>query len=114
MRGNYLWPAIWGSAFAIDDPMNQPLADLFGVVMGTSHQEPMMRSTPIEWNIFGNGTWDYATNAQNVYEYFVNGTERAKPYESLFTLGMRGAGDRKWVSFRVLTYKANAINSPAL
>ena len=49
-----------------------------------------MRSTPIEWNIFGNGPWDYSTNSQNIYNYWVVGTERAKPYESIFTIGMRG------------------------
>ncbi|KAL0952642.1 hypothetical protein HGRIS_006887 [Hohenbuehelia grisea] len=93
LKGNYLWPAMWGSAFGIDDPFNQPLADLFGVVMGTSHQEPMMRSTPNEFNLFGVGKYDYTTNAENIQKYWINGTERAKPYESLYTLGMRGAGD---------------------
>lgn len=39
-------PAIWSSAFGIDDSQNQFLADLYGIVMGTSHEEPMMRSTP--------------------------------------------------------------------
>ncbi|KAI0791027.1 hypothetical protein C8Q75DRAFT_890923 [Abortiporus biennis] len=90
MKGNYLWPAIWSSAFAIDDSQNQPLADWWGIVMGTSHQEPMMRGTPIEWNLFGTGPWNYTTNSQNIYNYWVNGTIRAKPFESIFTLGMRG------------------------
>ncbi|KAJ3487914.1 hypothetical protein NLI96_g3210 [Meripilus lineatus] len=93
LKGNYLWPAIWSSAFDIDDPQNQPLADWWGVVMGTSHQEPMMRGTPIEWNLFGSGPWDYTTNSKNIYNYWVAGAERAKPFESIFTLGMRGAGD---------------------
>ena len=107
---------MWGSAFAIDDPLNQYLADMYGVAMGTrfvllsllcrlprhiiylnfgSHHEPMMRATPNEWGIFGEGPWNYTSNSENVYKYFVQGTERARPYESLFTLGMRGEGDRK-------------------
>lgn len=67
--------------------------------MGTSHQEPMMRSTPIEWDLFGSGPWDYTTNSQNIYNYWVVGTERAKPYESIFTLGMRGTWEdpRSWL-----------------
>ncbi|THG97912.1 hypothetical protein EW026_g4183 [Hermanssonia centrifuga] len=93
MKANYLWPAIWSSAFDIDDPENQPLGDWWGIVMGTSHQEPMMRGTPIEWDLFGSGPWDYGVNAQNIYNYWVYGAERAKPYESIFTMGMRGAGD---------------------
>ncbi|WP_276510324.1 glycosyl hydrolase 115 family protein [Longimicrobium terrae] len=52
MRGNYLWPAMWGSAFYADDPQNARLADEYGVVIGTSHHEPMMRAHD-EWRRFG-------------------------------------------------------------
>ncbi|KAI8990382.1 hypothetical protein BD414DRAFT_483452 [Trametes punicea] len=93
LKGNHLWPAQWSSAFGVDDPQNQPLADWYGIVMGTSHEEPMMRSIPVEWNLFGVGPWDYGTNAQFIYNFWVNGTERAKPYENVFTVGMRGNGD---------------------
>lgn len=34
------------SMFAVDDPLDQGIAMYYGIVMGTSHQEPMMRSTP--------------------------------------------------------------------
>ncbi|TCD67740.1 hypothetical protein EIP91_011982 [Steccherinum ochraceum] len=97
MKANYLWPAIWSRrdihAFNVDDPQNQPLADWWGIVMGTSHQEPMMRGTPIEFEMFATGDWNYTTNSKEIYEFWVNGTIRAKPYESIFTIGMRGAGD---------------------
>ncbi|KAJ3491899.1 hypothetical protein NLI96_g361 [Meripilus lineatus] len=93
MKANYLWPAQWSSAFNVDDSLNQPLADLYGIVMGTSHEEPMMRSIPVEWGLFGNGAWDYTTNSDFIYNFWINGTERAKPYESLYTIGMRGNGD---------------------
>jgi hypothetical protein len=79
--------------FAVDDHINQPLADWYGVVMGTSHQEPMARSTPNEWNVFGNGTWSYSTNAAAIRDYWTEGVKRAQPYETLYTIGMRGAGD---------------------
>ena len=60
-----------------------------------SHEEPMMRSIPVEWTLFGQGPWDYSTNAQFIYNFWVNGTIRAKPYENIFTVGMRGDGDCK-------------------
>jgi hypothetical protein len=60
LRANYLWPAQWNSMFNVDDPRSQNMADAYGIVMGTSHTEPMMRSTK-EWNEFGNGTWSWAT-----------------------------------------------------
>jgi hypothetical protein len=84
---------MWGSAFYIDDSKNGQTADNYGIVMGTSHEEPMARSIPIEWNVFGNGTWDYNTNAEYIYDFWVNSTERAKPFETLYTMGMRGNGD---------------------
>ncbi|KZT00286.1 glycoside hydrolase family 115 protein [Laetiporus sulphureus 93-53] len=93
LKANYLWPAMWSSAFGVDDLLNQPLANWYGIVMGTSHEEPMMRSIPVEWTLFGIGPWDYSTNAQNIYNFWVVGAERAKPYENVFTVGMRGDGD---------------------
>ncbi|CAA7262063.1 unnamed protein product [Cyclocybe aegerita] len=92
LKGNYLWPAMWGSAFCVDDPLNQFLADRYGVVMGTSHQEPFMRSTPNEFNS-SRGKWDYTTNTANINQYWLEGAERAKPFESIYTMGMRGFGD---------------------
>ncbi|KAG6839009.1 hypothetical protein C0991_006604, partial [Blastosporella zonata] len=83
--------SIFRSAFAVDDTENQYLANLYGIVMGTSHQEPMMRSTPNEWDLYGNGTWDYTVNADNIKAYWLAGTQRAKPYESVYTVG-QGAG----------------------
>ncbi|KZT03278.1 glycoside hydrolase family 115 protein [Laetiporus sulphureus 93-53] len=93
MKANYLWPAMWSSAFGVDDTLNQPLANWYGIVMGTSHEEPMMRSIPVEWTLFGVGPWDYSTNAQNIYDFWVVGADRGKPYENVWTVGMRGDGD---------------------
>ncbi|KAI8990365.1 hypothetical protein BD414DRAFT_483368 [Trametes punicea] len=93
LKANHIWPAIWSSAFAIDDSLNQPMADYYGIVMGTTHEEPMMRSTPVEWDLFGVGPWDYQVNSKNIYNYWVEGIERSKNYENIITMGMRGAGD---------------------
>lgn len=54
-----------------------------------------MRSIPVEWGLFGQGDWNYTTNSQFIYNFWVNGTERAKPYEGIYTVGMRGDGDCK-------------------
>jgi hypothetical protein len=79
--------------FCIDDPLNQPLADTMGLVYGTSHQEPMARGTPLEFNKFSSGPWDFSLNEQNITQFWVDGVKRAKPFETLYTMGMRGAGD---------------------
>lgn len=104
LKGNYLWPAMWApKAFNDDDPRNKVLADAMGVVMGTSHHEPMTRAQA-EWHrnkeqgITG-GRWDYASNADNLRAFWRGGIERmmskgdGRGYESLVTVGMRGDGD---------------------
>ena len=55
----------------------------------------MTRSIPVEWTLFGVGPWDYSVNKANIYPFWVNGTERAKPYDWIYTVGMRGDGDGK-------------------
>ncbi|MFZ0956460.1 MAG: glycosyl hydrolase 115 family protein [Candidatus Sulfotelmatobacter sp.] len=92
LKANYLWPAMWNSAFNADDPLNPKLADQYGIVMGTSHHEPMMRAWK-EWERSGKGPWDYTANAAELREYWKQGIERNDGYESVITLGMRGNGD---------------------
>ncbi|MDR3734104.1 MAG: glycosyl hydrolase 115 family protein [Acidobacteriaceae bacterium] len=92
LKANYLWPAMWGNAFNEDDPENPRLADEYGIVMGTSHHEPMLRSQQ-EWKRHGSGPWNYATNAKELQSFWRAGVERNKDYESSITIGMRGDGD---------------------
>ncbi|KAL1700994.1 hypothetical protein EV121DRAFT_212998 [Schizophyllum commune] len=98
MKANFLWPAMWpsypspGNSFFVDDPLNQQTADAYGIVVSTSHHEPMQRATN-EWLTSGNGTWDWEQNQENVTQFFEAGAVRAKGYESYFTLGMRGDQD---------------------
>uniref|UniRef100_UPI001558BC07 glycosyl hydrolase 115 family protein n=1 Tax=Bowmanella denitrificans TaxID=366582 RepID=UPI001558BC07 len=92
LKANYLWPAMWNNAFADDDPGNALLADEMGIVMGTSHHEPMMRADK-EWNRYGEGPWEYSSNRDNIYRFWQQGAQRHKQLESLFTLGMRGQED---------------------
>ncbi len=92
LKANYLWPAMWDNAFNEDDPLNPELADEYGIVMGTSHHEPMLRAQQ-EWKRHGRGPWDYSTNAEALRAFWDEGIQRNKNYESIITLGMRGDGD---------------------
>ncbi len=96
LRANYLWPAMWGSAFNEDDPANPRLADEYGIVMGTSHHEPMLRAQR-EWKKHGTGPWNYATNEAVLRDFWEKGVERNKNFESIVTIGMRGDGDEPMV-----------------
>lgn len=92
LKANFLWPAMWNNAFADDDPQNMYLASDMGIVMSTSHHEPMMRADK-EWNRYGSGPWEYSTNPQELYDFWVEGAKRYKDKEGIFTLGMRGQAD---------------------
>jgi hypothetical protein len=92
LKGNYLWPAMWNNAFNEDDPLNPNIADMYGIVMGTSHHEPMMRAQK-EWARHGKGPWDYSKNSDALKAFWEEGVKRNKGYESMVTIGMRGDGD---------------------
>lgn len=115
LRANYLWPAVWGRAFAEDDPLNHATAKAYGVVMGTSHEAPMMRGIE-EWNRHavaavrdaagnvttpghdpygGTGEWSFRRNAEALKAYWADGIRRMaeQDFEGVVTLGMRGNGD---------------------
>jgi len=94
LRGNYMWPAMWSWAFYADDPQNSDLADEMGVIMGTSHHEPMARNHQ-EWARHRGeyGVWDYAKNQETIDKFFREGIRRVADKEDIITIGMRGDGD---------------------
>lgn len=115
LKANYLWPAVWGRAFAEDDPANHATATAYGIVMGTSHEAPMLRGIE-EWNRHavpavrdsngnivtpghdpygGTGEWSFVHNADALKAYWTDGIRRmvAQNIEGVVTLGMRGNGD---------------------
>ncbi len=115
LKANYIWPAVWGRAFEEDDPQNQATATAYGIVMGTSHEAPMMRGIE-EWNRHvtpavrdsngnittpghdpygGTGEWSFRYNAAALEKYWTQGIQRMvdEKAEGVVTLGMRGPGD---------------------
>ena len=94
LRGNMMWPAMWGWAFYADDAENEKTADEMGVVMSTSHHEPMARNhQEYARNRQGWGPWNYQKNKANLQKFFREGIERMKGTEQIVTIGMRGDGD---------------------
>jgi len=91
-KANYLWPAMWGNAFNDDDSLNPILADKYGIVMGTSHHEPMLRAQQ-EWKRYGKGQWNYDSNEVVLKDFWRKGIQNMGSHESIVTIGMRGDGD---------------------
>lgn len=95
LKGNYLWPAMWNNAFNEDDTNSPVLADEYGIVMGSSHQEPMLRAQK-EWDRRYQktiGSWNYAKHPDIVSNFWREGIARNKNHESIITIGLRGAND---------------------
>ena len=92
LKSNYLWPAMWGNAFYDDDSLNIKKADEYGIVIGTSHHEPLMRAHD-EWRRYGKKQkWNFDSTAAGLREFWRGGMKRATN-EKIVSLGMRGDGD---------------------
>jgi hypothetical protein len=95
LKANYLWPAMWNNAFNEDDLRNAALADEYGIVMGTSHQEPMIRAQK-EWDRRYQktlGSWSWTHHADTLLKFWRDGIRRNRDFESIITIGLRGADD---------------------
>ncbi|QIG88325.1 glycosyhydrolase [Chryseobacterium sp. POL2] len=115
LKGNYMWPAMWGSAFYDDDPQNGELANEMGIVMGTSHHEPMALAQQdwrryIKKNNLPN-IWDYNKNAKVLNEFWTKGIERSNNWERLVTMGMRGDGDEAMEEGTNISLLENIVNN---
>lgn len=111
LRGNMMWPAMWGWAFYADDPENEKTADEMGVVMSTSHHEPMARNhQEYARNRKGWGPWNYQKNKANLQKFFREGIERMRGTEQIVTIGMRGDGDEAMSAEADTKLMTNIIN----
>jgi hypothetical protein len=91
LKSNYIWPAMWGNAFYDDDSLNIRSADAYGIVIGTSHHEPLMRAHD-EWRRYGKGKWNYDSNETRLKDFWRGGLQRSTN-EKIVSVGMRGDGD---------------------
>ena len=94
LHGNFLWPAMHPGTRAFNFyPENARLAEAFGIVMGSSHAEPMLRDNVDEWARDGKGEYDYTRNQAGVLHYWEQRVQSNGRYENVYTLGMRGIHD---------------------
>lgn len=101
LKGNYLWPAMWSAEFSLNGtstPIANALhAEEYGIIMGTSHHEPLFRAGS-EWQkVYGqygsSNLWDFARNREAITAFWEDGIKRNKGFQNLITLGMRGEED---------------------
>lgn len=101
LKGNYMWPAMWSAEFSKNgksSPIaNAKLAEEYGIVMGTSHHEPLFRAGSEwqkEYQAYGDSNlWDFSKNREAIIRFWEDGVKRNKNFANLITLGMRGEED---------------------
>ncbi|MDI4632188.1 glycosyl hydrolase 115 family protein [Pelomonas sp. V22] len=93
LKANTLWPAMHQVSGAFNArPENAALASRYGIVMGSSHAEPLLRNNVAEWRDKPE-RYDYAANPEGVRAYWRERLQANGRYENLYTLGMRGIHD---------------------
>ena len=94
LKANFLWPAMHDGTPAFNFyPTNKEVADLYGIVMGSSHCEQMLRDNVDEWHRDGQGEYNYVTNRDGVLKYWETRVQENGKFENVFTMGMRGIHD---------------------
>ncbi|MFW0718453.1 glycosyl hydrolase 115 family protein [Pedobacter sp. N23S346] len=110
LRANTYWPAMHEVSVAFyQTPGNKEMADQYGIVMGASHCEPMMRNANTEWKIDGKGNYDFVNNRENVLNFWQDRVTQLKNSDNLYTLGIRGVHDGKMQGANTLQEQKDAL-----
>ena len=94
LRGNMVWPAMHEGTvpfYQVEGAM--AMADSCGIIVGTSHCEPMMRNNTTEWSVDERGRFNYLTNQKQVQDYWISRVKEVGKNENVYTIGMRGIHD---------------------
>ena len=109
LKANLLWPAMHKISRPFNaDPANAALADRYGIVMGSSHAEPMLRNNVGEWTAPA-ADFDYLKNPDGVRAYWAERARTNGRYESIWTLGMRGIHDSGMVGPKTVEERRAAL-----
>lgn len=110
LRANMIWPGMHGitTSFYLV-PGAKEMADSCGIVIGTSHCEPLMRSNVGEWKVAERGRYNYITNKASVQNYWKERLLEVGKYENFYTIGMRGIHDSGMEGVKTLDEQTNAL-----
>ena len=110
LRANIIWPAMHDVSpgfFTVKG--NKEMADSFGILIGTSHCEPLLRNNVAEWNVKERGAYNYITNREAVKKYWADRLKQVKGSEEFFTIGMRGIHDGSMEGVKTPEEKLNGL-----
>ena len=110
LRANAIWPAMHeGTPGFFTVKGNKEMADSFGILIGSSHCEPLLRNNVAEWDVKTRGAYNYITNRDEVQKYWAERLQEVKGSEELFTIGMRGIHDGSMEGVKTKEEKLNGL-----
>ncbi len=111
LKANLIWPAMHNCTRAFYHyPANKEVADAYGIIVGSSHAEPMLRNNVDEWDTKTMGDFNYMTNQKTVFRYWEQRAEESKNYENIYTIGMRGIHDSGMEGVSSMKDKISILN----
>ena len=111
LRANALWPGMHGGTKAFFlMPGAKAMADSCGIVIGTSHCEPLLRNNVGEWDVKERGPFNYRTNRHQVQSYWIERLRQVSHSpDNMFTIGMRGIHDSSMEGYTTEQEKFDAL-----
>lgn len=112
LRANTIWPAM----HEVTMPFyfvegNREMAERYGMVVSTSHCEPMMRNSATEWDLAGKGEYNFIKNRQAVVDYWTDRLKELGHSDNIFTMGMRGKHDGRMIGVKNTHEYKDALNT---
>ena len=96
LKANMLAPAMHSCTGAFySHPESKVVADSYGIVITTSHCEPLLlnNAAKSEWDQERDGDWNYKTNSATILKKWDDRLSEASQYENIYTTAMRGLHD---------------------
>lgn len=112
LRANTIWPAMHEGTVAFFQVEGaKTMADSCGIIIGTSHCEPLMRNNVGEWNVEERGRFNYKINRAAVQQYWIERLKEisASRVSGHFTIGMRGIHDSSMEGYQSKQEKFDAL-----
>ncbi len=111
LRANTIWPAMHpGTTAFFKIPGAKEMADSCGIVIGTSHCEPLLRNNVDEWDADKRGAFNYRTNREAVHQYWIERLQEVKKSkDNMFTIGMRGIHDSSMEGYKTEQEKFDGL-----
>ena len=111
LRANTLWPAMHEPTtpfYTVEG--NREAAQKYGIVIGTSHCEPMMRNNAGEWYKAKIGRYNFKTNRDNIINYWAERLKYVAGTETFMTVGMRGVHDGRMEGIKTTEEYRDALH----